>query len=180
MAVIISCVVCLALDSQNRDTSANSEGAVTDKNYALLGLGIGMIVPMQFSMKHYLIRRYKGSYSYKELPIDSAILEEVTLSLLMIWYDGGYSLTYVITGSIAGSFRVIANILIAHAVAEGMGGPSQALMACASLYMTICALLFDNQAVSLLQATGLFLGLFGSFTVSTGDVLWEKCKSKSD
>jgi len=46
MAVIISCVVCLALDSQNRDMTVPADGIVVDKNYALLGLGIGMIVPM--------------------------------------------------------------------------------------------------------------------------------------
>lgn len=46
MAIIISCVVCLALDSVNRQPDAEDEGLVTDKNYALLGLGVGMIVPM--------------------------------------------------------------------------------------------------------------------------------------
>jgi len=46
MIIIISCVVCLALDSVNRQPDAKDEGMVTDKNYALLGLGVGMIVPM--------------------------------------------------------------------------------------------------------------------------------------
>jgi drug/metabolite transporter (DMT)-like permease len=46
MTIIISCVVCLALDSVNRQPDATDEGLVTDKNYALLGLGVGMIVPM--------------------------------------------------------------------------------------------------------------------------------------
>jgi len=127
-------------------------------------------------MKHYLVRKYKGSYDHRHLCVDSGILESLTFTLLMIWYEGGYSWPYIISGSIAGCLMVLAKILVAHAVAEGMGGPAQALVACASLYMTICTLLFDNQDVTMLQVTGLFLGLFGSFTVSTGDFVLDRCR----
>ena len=95
-------------------------------------------------MKHYLVRKYKGTYDYKHLCVDSGILESLSFFIMMIPYTGGYTWEYVITGSCAGLLIRAAMLLVAHAVVEGMGGPAQSLVACASLYMTICTILFDN------------------------------------
>ena len=46
MTFIISCVVCLGLDSVNKKTVNADLTIQVDKNYALLSLGIGMVVPM--------------------------------------------------------------------------------------------------------------------------------------
>ena len=74
MVFTIVCVACLALDSAQRK-QVGGEGAVTESKYSFYSLGCAFMVPVGLSFKHYLIRKYMGSYDSNHLPLDSAILE---------------------------------------------------------------------------------------------------------
>ena len=67
-------------------------------------------------------------------------------------------------------------VFIALAVAEGLAGPAQSLMAMNSLYMTILTVFIDGQDLSSLQAAALATGLTGSAIISVGDKLYSKIK----
>ena len=92
-----------------------------DVKYAYYGLGLSMIVPVGFSFKHFLIRLYKGSYNYVYLPIDSAILESFTMSILLIWVlkEGPIEWDKIWFGGLAGIFITLGKMFIAYAVASG-------------------------------------------------------------
>ena len=59
MMFTVGCVVFLALDSLYSKASANKD---VDSKYSFYALGFAFIVPMNFTFKHFLIRKYKGSY----------------------------------------------------------------------------------------------------------------------
>lgn len=77
-----ACVGFLALNTNK----VEEDGLETDGKYVMWSLGLAMLVPMGFSLKHFLIRKYKGSYDYKMLPIDSGILETLSCSVFTIYY----------------------------------------------------------------------------------------------
>jgi hypothetical protein len=60
MFFTIGCVTCLALDAASRKQVVG--GPVTESKYAVYSLLCAFMVPVGFSFKHYLIRKFKGSY----------------------------------------------------------------------------------------------------------------------
>ena len=70
--------------SENLGEEINS---MTKSSYAFLSLGLALIVPLGFAFKHFLIRKYKGSYQYWMLPIDAGILEYLFFSCWSIYYQ---------------------------------------------------------------------------------------------
>jgi drug/metabolite transporter (DMT)-like permease len=84
MILTISSVVFLAVDAA-KDGSGDT-GYDYESKYAFYALGLAMLVPFHFSLKHFLIRKYKGSYNYNFLPIDSGILETAACSVFAVMY----------------------------------------------------------------------------------------------
>jgi len=124
MFFTVGCVVCLALDSANRKPAP---GSGTETIYAFYSLICAFFVPIGFSMKHYLIRKYKGSYDSNHLPFDSAILECISCAVFVPFYlseKGGYTFESFALGSVAGILMVAGRIFVAMSVAEGFGGPA--------------------------------------------------------
>jgi hypothetical protein len=144
MLFTIGCVVCLALDSAGRKAVP---GSGTDPIYSLYALICGFFVPIGFSFKHYLIRKYKGSYDSNYLPFDSAILESISCAIFIPFYiaeKGMYSLDSFALGSVAGCLMVAGRVLVAMSVAEGFGGPAQSLMSTNTIYTTILTITIDG------------------------------------
>jgi hypothetical protein len=169
MLFTVGCVVFLALDSSTRK---KVEGSDIDPIYALYSLICGFFVPIGFSTKHYLIRKYKGSYDSNHLPLDSAILESISCAVFIPFYiaeKGMFTPYSFMIGSIGGLLMVAGRILVAMSVAEGYGGPAQSLMSCNTIYTTILTITIDGQMVTLLQLLGLASGLTGSTIIATGD-----------
>jgi hypothetical protein len=50
--------------------------------YAIIGLVLGMLVPVFLTFKGYTIRKYSTNYNAVDLGIDSLILEQIGLSLV--------------------------------------------------------------------------------------------------
>ena len=93
----------------------------------ILALSLSILVPIIFSTKHFLIRRFSGTYNGNELPVDSVLLENATLTVFSFIY--GFEIGYndpmrILYGSIGGCFMSIGKIYIAKAVAFGQAGPS--------------------------------------------------------
>ena len=169
MLFTVGCVVFLALDSSTRK---KVEGSDIDPIYSLYSLICGFFVPIGFSTKHYLIRKYKGSYDSNHLPLDSAILESISCAVFIPFYiaeKGMFTPYSFMIGSIGGLLMVAGRILVAMSVAEGYGGPAQSLMSCNTIYTTILTITIDGQMVTLLQLLGLASGLTGSTIIATGD-----------
>lgn len=172
MLFTVACVVCLALDSASRKADLKTG---TNPKYSLYALILAFFVPMGFSMKHYLIRKYKGSYDSNHLPLDSAILESISCAIFIPFYlseKGPYTLDSFLLGSIGGCLMVAGRILVAMAVAEGFGGPAQSLMSTNTVYTIILTITIDGQLITALQGLGLFLGLSGSAIIATGDQIY--------
>ena len=81
-----------------------------------------MFVPVNFTIKHFLIKKYKGTYDYYHLPIDSLIIESAVFSFFIIpnSYLYEFSVENMLTfGSISGCLMGAGRVFIAYAVAEG-------------------------------------------------------------
>ena len=121
MLFTVGCVVLLALDSSQKKAAKMGE-VQTEPKYALYGLGLALIVPVNFSFKHFLIKKYKAGYDYL-LAFDSAILENVACTIFIFFYvretGGFYSQNKVIFGSLSGLLQTAGRIFIALAVSEG-------------------------------------------------------------
>lgn len=103
MMFTVTCVVFLALDSSSKKAQVGS--VETESKYALYGLGLALIVPVNFSFKHFLIRKYKGSYD-NFIAFDSAIIEQIVISVFIFIYmsekGSFYTKEQIIFGSISG------------------------------------------------------------------------------
>lgn len=117
MFLTVGCVAALALDSAARSKAQElSEVEIEyDVKYAYYGLALSVIVPVGFSFKHFLIRLYKGSYNHVYLPIDSAILESFSMSILLIWVlqEGPIEWNKIWFGGLSGIFITLGKIFIA-------------------------------------------------------------------
>lgn len=102
-----------------------------DSKYAWYALGLSFFVPVNFTIKHFLIKKFKGSYDYYHLPLDSLIIESIVFIFFIIPHSYFYEfevekmLTF---GAICGCLMGSGRVFIAYAVAEGQGGPAQSVM----------------------------------------------------
>ena len=106
MSLTVGSVVWLAIDSAAK-AAEEKEGETTEfeSKYAFWALGLALLVPVGFSFKHFLIRKFKGSYDYHDMPVDSGILEALSFIPLTIFYGSeiGYdSVPKFLFGSLAG------------------------------------------------------------------------------
>jgi hypothetical protein len=145
MLFTISGVVWLALDASDGKKMKDGVELVFEEKYAVYALSLAILVPFHFSFKHFLIRKYKGSYNHNFLPVDSSILEmgACTVFTFVYAYNNGLEFDKLILGTFAGLGLVFGRIFIALAVAEGQAGPSQAIMSTNSVYLTIFAITID-------------------------------------
>jgi len=155
MVFAISCALLLMIESTSKkgETFVDESGVEQSKEiYAFYCLGLAMLVPVGYSLKHFLVRRFQKSYNYYYLPIDSSIFENLTLVVFFGIYlqDNEVSTGDFFLGGLAGSLMVIGRIFIAVGIAEGVAGPAQAIMSTNGIWMTLLALIFDGQALSLL------------------------------
>ena len=125
MLIAVSCVVYLSIDSANKSEVIEVDGDSGTKQsiYAFYSLGLSFLVPIGFSLKHFAIRYFKGSYNYLDQPIDSGILECLTVCVPIIWHRE-YTLNGMIFGGLAGFFMIVGRIFIAYGIAEGLAGPA--------------------------------------------------------
>ena len=73
-------------ESENDEFSVQVEG-VSQSTYTFYSLGLAFLVPINLSMKHFTIRKFKGSYNYMILPVDSGILEMLACTIIAIYYE---------------------------------------------------------------------------------------------
>ena len=68
MMFAVSCVIYLSIDSANKKETVEVDGTDETKQsvYAFYSLGLAFLVPIGFSIKHFTIRYFKGSYNYKD------------------------------------------------------------------------------------------------------------------
>ena len=125
MALTIFCVILLAIDT----SEPKNEMIETESKYAVYGLLLALVVPIGFSFKHFLIRKFKGSYDYIYLPLDSGILETFSCSLMIFWFmeDGQFDKfepKKLLLGGLSGTFLLGGKVFIAYAIAGGQAGPA--------------------------------------------------------
>lgn len=91
MIIAVSCIVFLSLDSSQKQGKVvvdKIEGYDKSQGvYSFYALGLGFLVPIGFSLKHFCIRKYKGTYDSISLPIDSGILEFATCCIFSIYFQ---------------------------------------------------------------------------------------------
>jgi multidrug transporter EmrE-like cation transporter len=123
MCGMFLCVILLNIDASTKTGEADDGTSL--KSYAFLAIGLAMIVPINFSIKHFLIRLYKGSYPTFELAIDSSILESLTFSIFAVWYhiEVGYGFWDYWLGALCGSLIISGKICMAIAISIGFAGP---------------------------------------------------------
>ena len=146
----VLCAIFLGLDSMSKkgQTFTDSDGVEQSLAlYQLISLGLAFLVPIGFTLKHYVIRKYKGSYNYNFLPVDSGIIESFTcLVFFIIWLARGEQVTseQFWMGGLSGTFIMLGRILIAMGVAEGLGGPAQAVMSANGIWVTLLTVWVDG------------------------------------
>lgn len=151
MMIAVSCVAYLSIDSANKTEVIEVDGDLdtTQSVYAFYSIGLSFLVPIGFSIKHFAIRYFKGSYNYLDQPIDSGILECLTVCIPIIWYDG-YSFFGMLYGGLAGFLMILGRIFMAYGIAEGLAGPAQSIMSTNAMWLTLLTVIFDGQKLSVL------------------------------
>ena len=105
------------------------------------------------------------------LPIDAGILQYAFCSCFSIHWEinHGFTLKQLLLGGLSGTLWAIGDTFMAQGVAEGYGGPAQAIMTTNSVYLTILTSLVDDQELSVLQILAIVFGLTGGITIALGD-----------
>lgn len=145
----------------------------------MIALGIGFLVPIGYSTKHYMIRKYSGGYHPFDLTVDSSMLEaSLNCGFTVYWYltKGADTMTWELIGwgSLSGFLIHCANNLMACGVVNGYGGPCQALMSTSSLWATIMTAFYENKPLSDYQTAALASGFSGICIIAAGDMIKDK------
>ena len=89
MLFCINSTVMLGLNGvlQDKKNTVNDdvEGETPKSVYAFYSLGFAILVPIGFSLKHFMIRKFKGSYRPLDLVIDSTICENSVFCIVAIY-----------------------------------------------------------------------------------------------
>ena len=108
--------------SGDADTSVDSKPEETSRTaYAFYSLGFAILVPIGFSIKHYFIRKYKGSYNSFDLVIDSSMSENAVFCIVSIYQasNGGLNSTELLYGGASGVLRNLGNQFMGVGIAYG-------------------------------------------------------------
>ena len=144
--------------------------------------------------RYFCIRKYKGAYTPFALGIDAAIIKNVILlssTVMLTFYRDNYELTKdfewtwrtIIVGAISGTLMDSGSLLMGIAVAIGIAGPAQALMSTHLIHQTFWSAVIDKQALTVLQSSGLALGVVSVTVISLAtyiEQLFERGDKKSN
>lgn len=153
MIIACSCVVFLSLDSAGKKEIEVEYEEGYDKSqsvYAFFALGLAFLVPIGFSLKHFCIRKYKGSYDSLNLPLDSGIFEMLFCCIFSVYYQiqVGFTARDFFLGGVSGVLQLNGRIFMALGVSEGLGGPAQSLMSTNAVVMTVLTCIVDKQPLT--------------------------------
>ena len=84
----------------------------------------------------------------------------------------------LLIGAAAGTLMCLGRIFVTIGVATGLAGPAEALMSTHALYQSLLSAIFAGQSLSILETSGVVLGLIGVFAISFLDTCVEKAKMK--
>ena len=134
-----------ALQEEDK-TIEHVEGETPRYVYAFYSLGFAILVPIGFSLKHYMIRKFKGGYRPIDLVMDSSMLENFLFCFMSIYQltNGGMESKDLLLGGASGVLRNLGNQFMGMGIAYGQGGPGQALMSTNSIWLTFYTVIFDN------------------------------------
>jgi hypothetical protein len=128
MFLIVTCGILLSIAASSKKASVTLTGETSESAYGFYALACAMMVPVNFSFKHFLIRKFKGTYNSFDLSFDSNVAENLTFVIMTFIFldrmEGENEVQNWIVGSIAGFVYSVARIGIAMAVSEGYGGPA--------------------------------------------------------
>mmetsp|Transcript_11641 Transcript_11641/g.19669 ORF Transcript_11641/g.19669 Transcript_11641/m.19669 type:complete len:130 (+) Transcript_11641:701-1090(+) len=129
MLFALGCAALLMVDSASKkgETFTDESGEEQSKAaYSFYALGLAFLVPIGFTFKHFVIRKYQKSYNCYYLPVDSAILESLTCSFFLIFYldENAITTEQIVLGGLSGCLMVLGRIFIAVGIAEGVAGPA--------------------------------------------------------
>lgn len=157
---------------------AETNDGTSKTAYAFYSLGFAILVPIGFSLKHFMTRKYKGTYRTIDLAIDSCILEALIVCILTIIKatDTGFTVSELMLGGLVGFLQKCGYIFIAFGVAYGQGGPAQALMATNAIWMTMYTVVLSNESLAGLEILALCTGTGGAFIIAMGDSIVDRIK----
>lgn len=152
MLFCITATVLLSVNSamQEEDmTVEHVEGETSREAYAFYSLGFAILVPIGFSLKHLMIRKFKAGYRPIDLVMDSSILENICFCFVSIYelVNNGMNGKDVLLGGASGVLRNLGNQFMGIGIAYGQGGPGQALMSTNSIWLTFYTVVLDNQSL---------------------------------
>jgi drug/metabolite transporter (DMT)-like permease len=152
VSLMITCVICLSVESGLKGNG--SEEGDADMEYCFYAIGVALIAPLLMSSKHFMIRRFKPNYKPMDQAMDGFIMEYFCFSMLAIYLfvDGEIPMNArtLLLGMASGCLSSLGRLCIAIAVAVGIAGPAQALMATHSLHQTMWSVFLDGQGLSFL------------------------------
>ena len=158
---MVICIICLGIESSNKGDDdenlqeSDENGKRSKVVSCFLAILLGLVAAVLMTTKHLIIRLFnKTGYAAFDQAVDSAILEGILTSFLLIPLFKQYSFTFEWTdlawGSLAGFLMTAGRILIAIAVAEGIAGPAQSLMSTHALYQALWTAIFASQPLTTL------------------------------
>lgn len=161
-------------------TIEHVEGETSREAYAFYSLGFAILVPIGFSLKHIMIRKFKAGYRPIDLVMDSSILENLCFCMVSIYQlnNGGMETKDVLLGGASGVLRNFGNQFMGVGIAYGQGGPGQALMSTNAIWLTFYTVVLDNQSLQTLEVLALSSGIFGAFIIAMGEQIVDQVKSK--
>ena len=128
MILIFAAIVCLLFASANKDEISSST-QISSSFYAFMAILYGALTAVNFSIKHFLIRKFKQKYKTLELLTDSLILEYFihTCIVVSVAFTQGISLKHFLLAQGASIMYMAGFTTLGLAVSIGYAGPANAL-----------------------------------------------------
>jgi len=137
MSIIILCVFLIGLDSSKQDSSLIVESSgISQRKAALLAVFLGILIPLNFSIRATFLRLGKNKFSYRvwDLPIDGMHLEAFISTVILIVLSNekitpGFEMStnYILPAICASLFFTAGKQCIGLAYTTGLAGPANSI-----------------------------------------------------
>ena len=114
--------------------------------YAVYAIFWGLMCPIFYTVKAYIIRKYSQEYEYWDLGVDALIFEQLCYCLMygVYIYDKGWNLEEFLYGQLISLLFLVGKQTLTVAYATGPGGPVNSLVITNSLYQMLLDVFVDG------------------------------------
>lgn len=180
---LVGCVILLAFSgSASTETIVIVGGKEHERVSSLLPIMFAIMTTLYFLFRSLTVKAYTIKFETNSPYFTSISQGIVGIGFVIIFFAAyginGIDSVIIRDAILGGFFQGIGGFLVIHAISVGYSGPASALVSIQSVLQTILDAVLFGRIPNYFELIGLFLGIFGAFTLTIGPNIVQIIKNK--